>query len=191
MLGYWGALPPAPPLCLGLRPRRAPPERLNSWVAGGAATRTSLCLGIRPRRAPPERLNSWVAGGAAPRTTPLSRPPASPCAAQALKFSTSRDRTHARTQKERVPEEAESRVFSMSFDFFTGSRFFQKHVIFSKSRDRTHSGCQKERVPEEAKIGVFPKSSDFFTGSRVFPKTCNFSTHPKQNACPHPTREGP
>ena len=34
-------------------------------------------------------------------------------------FSKSRDRTHARTQKERVPEEAESRVFPWSSDFFT------------------------------------------------------------------------
>ena len=54
-----------------------------------------------------------------------------PCAARALRlsvaraleFSKSRDRTHARTQKERVPEEAEIGVFPKSFDFFTGSRF--------------------------------------------------------------------
>ena len=26
-LDGWGALPSAPPICLGLRPRRAPPER--------------------------------------------------------------------------------------------------------------------------------------------------------------------
>ena len=73
-------------------------------------------------------------------------------------------------KKNRVPEEAESRVFMMGFYFFTGSRFFQKHATFLLTRDIPHARCQKERVPEEAEIGVFPKSFDFFAGSRFFSK---------------------
>ena len=70
-------------------------------------------------------------------------------------FSTSRDRTHAGCQKERVPEEAEIGVFPKSIDFFTDSCFFQKHVTFLLPRDIPHAVCPKEKFPEEAEISVF------------------------------------
>ena len=52
-------------------------------------------------------------------------------------------RTHARTQKERDPKEAKIGGFSKSFDFFTGSRFFQKHVTFLKAETERMRGAKK------------------------------------------------
>ena len=92
--------------------------------------------------------------------------------------------SHARTQKERVPEEAAIGVLPKSFDFFTGSRFFPKACNFSKSRDRTHTRCQKERVPEEAKIGVFPNSFDFFTRPQGA-RTSGWPPHTNPGLRPH------
>ena len=108
-------------------------------VSGGEwapPLRTPLpCLSLRPR-APLERfalsvaiMEDGVVGAALPRTSPRPWPPAS-CAARALRLSVAfwqkpakcKDihcHSHARTQKERVPEDAESYVFPMSFHFFT------------------------------------------------------------------------
>jgi len=87
-------------------------------------------------------------------------------------------------QKERVPEEAEIGVFSMSIYFFTGSRFFQKHVTFLLTRDIPHARCQKERVPEEAEIGVFLMIFDFFTRPQGA-RTPDYPRHTNPGLRPH------
>ena len=96
---------------------------------------------------------------------------------------------HARTPKERVPEEAKIGVFPKSSDVFYRFTFFPKTCNFSKSRDRTHARTQKERVPEEAEIGVFLKSFDFFTGSRFCQKHVTF-LKAETERIPEPKKRG-
>ena len=103
---------------------------------------------------------------------------------KACNFSKRRDRTHTRTQKARVPEEAEIGVFPTSIDFFTDSPFFPKACNFSKRRDRTHTRTQKETVPEEAEIGVFSMSFDFFTRPQGA-RTPDYPRHANPGLRPH------
>ena len=61
-----------------------------------------------------------------------------------------RDRTHARTQKERVPEEAEARVFPMTFYFWQRTAIQQKNM-------KNANYPETERMREPKKRGSLRK----------------------------------